>query len=165
MIGRGMRLHPSKKDCHVIDMVGTIEKGIVTVPTLFGLDPSEVVENATVEGMKAKAEAAAAAAAAAAEGEEEGIEETLDEVGNSEPRPLNITFTDYETVWDLIADSDEEMHIRRISEFAWVTIGRDKYVLSLRDGGYIKITREDDGWFIACMGVDWLADLVQEHSP
>lgn len=163
MIGRGMRLYPSKKDCHVIDMVGTIEKGIVTVPTLFGLDPSEVVENATVEGMKAKAEAAAAAAAAAEE--EESIEEALDEVGNSEPRPLNITFTDYETVWDLIADSGEEMHVRRISEFAWVTIGRDKYVLSLRDGSYIKIAREDDGWSIACMGVDLLADLLQEHSP
>lgn len=161
-----MRLHPSKEDCHVIDMVGTIEKGIVTVPTLFGLDPSEMVENATVEGMKAKA---AELAEQAAEAEEAGIEESLDETapeGHGEPRPLNITFTEYETVWDLIADSEEEMHIRRCSDFAWVTVGRDRYVLTLRDGSYIKIEREeDDGWFVASLGVSWPADvLLQKRS-
>lgn len=154
MIGRGMRLHPSKKDCHIIDMVGTIAKGIVTVPTLFGLDPSEMVDGATVEGMKAKAEELAEMAA---EGEEEVNEETIDETGSelhSEPRPLNITFTEYETVWDLIADSAEELHIRRSSEFAWVTVSRDRYVLSLRDG-YIKIEREEDGWFSRRVSCVW----------
>lgn len=154
MIGRGMRLHPSKEDCHVIDMVGTIEKGIVTVPTLFGLDPEEVVEKATVEGMKAKAEELAEQAAEAEEGViEEGLDETPS-LGHDEPRPLNITFTEYETVWDLLADSDEEMHIRRCSDFAWVTVGRDRYVLPLRDGSYIKIERdEDDGLFVAYLVV------------
>jgi ATP-dependent helicase IRC3 len=39
MIGRGMRIHPGKKDCHIIDMVASLETGIVTTPTLFGLDP------------------------------------------------------------------------------------------------------------------------------
>lgn len=146
MIGRGMRLHPGKEDCHVIDMVGTIEKGIVTVPTLFGLDPSEVVDNATVESMKAKAEAQALeAAAAAAEVELEDEDEIDADPGDGEPRPLNITFTDYETVWDLIADSAEELHIRRSSDYAWVTVDRDRYVLSLQQGGYIKIERVEDG--------------------
>lgn len=43
MIGRGMRLYPGKMNCHVIDFVGSLATGIVTVPTLFGLDPSEIV--------------------------------------------------------------------------------------------------------------------------
>lgn len=147
MIGRGMRLHPSKKDCHVIDMVGTITKGIVTVPTLFGLDPSEMVDNVTVDEMKAKAEELAELAAEEEVEEEEVVDQAINETGSeshSEPRPLNITFTEYETIWDLIADSAEEQHIRRSSEFAWVTINRDRYVLSLRDG-YIRIEREEDG--------------------
>lgn len=168
MIGRGMRLHPSKKDCHVIDMVGTIAKGIVTVPTLFGLDPSEMVDNATVDEMKVKAEELTELAA-----EEEGGEETIDETGSefhAEPRPLNITFTEYETIWDLIADSAEELHIRRSSEFAWVTINRDRYVLSLRDG-YIKIEREEDGWFsppgvVPYVWLIWLfRNIHRDRSP
>ena len=57
MIGRGMRLSPGKKDCHVIDMVGTIRvQGVVTTPTLFGLDPNEIVSEATANQMKEWAE-------------------------------------------------------------------------------------------------------------
>lgn len=35
MIGRGMRLYPGKKNCHIIDMVASLEAGIVTTPTLY----------------------------------------------------------------------------------------------------------------------------------
>ena len=35
MIGRGMRLYPKKENCHVIDMVCSLEVGIVTTPTLY----------------------------------------------------------------------------------------------------------------------------------
>jgi ATP-dependent helicase IRC3 len=44
MFGRGMRLHPSKKDCLIIDFVDNFHRagrsGIVTIPTLLGLDVS-----------------------------------------------------------------------------------------------------------------------------
>lgn len=47
MFGRGMRLSPTKKDCIVIDFVDNFAKsgkeGLVTFPTLMGLDPSELV--------------------------------------------------------------------------------------------------------------------------
>jgi ATP-dependent helicase IRC3 len=57
MIGRGMRLSPGKKDCHVIDMVGSVvTRGVVTTPTLFGLDPNEVVSEETADGLKERAE-------------------------------------------------------------------------------------------------------------
>ena len=35
MIGRGMRLCAGKKNCHIIDMVASLEAGIVTTPTLY----------------------------------------------------------------------------------------------------------------------------------
>ena len=35
MIGRGMRLYPRKDNCHIIDMVASLEAGIVTTPTLY----------------------------------------------------------------------------------------------------------------------------------
>ena len=45
-IGRGMRLSPDtgKKDCRIIDFVDSTSRmsGIVSVPTLFGLDPDTV---------------------------------------------------------------------------------------------------------------------------
>lgn len=40
MIGRGLRLHRSKRRCHVIDLCGTIGTGFQSVPTLFSL-PSD----------------------------------------------------------------------------------------------------------------------------
>jgi len=57
MIGRGMRLSPGKKDCHVIDMVGSVKThGVVTTPTLFGLDPSEVVSEESADALRQRAE-------------------------------------------------------------------------------------------------------------
>ena len=57
MIGRGMRLSPGKKDCHVIDMVGSVKaQGVISTPTLFGLDPNEIVTGETAEGLRQRAE-------------------------------------------------------------------------------------------------------------
>lgn len=47
-IGRGMRQSPAtgKDDCRVIDFVDSTNRvaGVVSTPTLFGLDPSEVID-------------------------------------------------------------------------------------------------------------------------
>ena len=43
MLGRGMRLHPDKEDCLVLDFVDVVRgDGLVNLPTLLGLDPSAV---------------------------------------------------------------------------------------------------------------------------
>lgn len=45
-IGRGMRLSPGtgKEDCRIIDFVDSTSKinGVVSVPTLFGLNPGAI---------------------------------------------------------------------------------------------------------------------------
>ena len=130
MIGRGMRLYSGKKDCHVIDMVASLETGIVTVPTLFGLDPSEIVKETTPEAMKElrnrKAEEAAVLA-----------ESTLDSMSaDSASRIANarLDFTHYDTVQDLIEDTSGERHVRAISQNAWVQVDSTKYILAARGG-------------------------------
>ncbi|CAI4210553.1 unnamed protein product [Parascedosporium putredinis] len=100
MIGRGMRLYPDKKDCHVIDMVSSLETGIVTTPTLFGLDPGEL--------------------------------------GSALDPNTKVTFTQYSSVLDLIADTSGEKHIRTLSPNAWVQVAPDRYVLTAPNGTYLR---------------------------
>ena len=147
MIGRGMRLYPGKRNCHVIDMVASLEVGIVTVPTLFGLDPEAMVEEAKVETMKSLKE-------------RQELEKTREEravTGISAPggslghsRSRSLAFTDYESVHDLLDDTTGEQHIRKSSSLAWVLVGEGRYVLSTQSGSYLTIERlshESNGSF------------------
>ncbi|KAL3418360.1 hypothetical protein PVAG01_10076 [Phlyctema vagabunda] len=135
MIGRGMRLHPGKKDCHIIDMVASLETGIVTVPTLFGLDPSEVVETANPDDMKSMLDAK--------ESEAQNSATLPSGATKKDVRPVSnkVVFTDYDNVFDLIEDMSGELHIRAISPHAWVNVAQDKYVLSSSDGSHVKIEK------------------------
>lgn len=144
MIGRGMRLYPGKDNCHVIDMVASLEAGIVTTPTLFGLDPSELVEGADVEKLKERKERKERK-------ESEPVRmRSLDHIGSpqqpsSRALPGTITFTDYDSVEDLIQDTSGERHIRAVSPYAWVQVGPDKYILTTSVGDFITIEKMGDG--------------------
>ena len=137
MIGRGMRLHPGKTNCHVIDMVSSLDTGIVTTPTLFGLDPNELVTQASVKDMRDLS---------ARKKAEEVRTKEANAVGPSgSPSSANaVTFTDYSSVLDLIADTSGERHIRAISQYAWVQVGSDRFILSAPSGSYIRIERLND---------------------
>lgn len=116
MIGRGLRLHPGKADCHIIDMVSNLSRGIVTTPTLFGLDPSELVQGATADDMRSLRLLR----------EKEATESSPARVAGD----ATITFTNYSCVLDLVSDMSVDQYIRQISPLAWVKVGSDKYVLS-----------------------------------
>lgn len=143
MIGRGMRLHPGKKDCHVIDMVASLETGIITTPTLFGLDPTEVVEKASPSDMREAQER---------KDREQEMNRNATEIAKSKSSSKaisgTVTFTDYDSVFDLISDTSAEHNIRQMSPHSWVCIAEDKYVLMNTEGSYIKLERifkEEDG--------------------
>ena len=130
MIGRGMRLFQGKVDCHFIDMVASLETGIVTVPTLFGLDPSELVSEASPEDMKELKNRQS----------EEAIRllgTATDSMSASDASRIANTrlhFTHYDTVQDLIEDTSGERHVRAISPNAWVQVDDGKFVLAARGG-------------------------------
>ncbi|KAL7627634.1 putative ATP-dependent helicase IRC3 [Parahypoxylon ruwenzoriense] len=142
MIGRGMRLHPEKTNCHIIDMVSSLATGIVTTPTLFGLDPSELVKEASMDDMLSLKDRK--------EAEEERANQVSKESESAQKKVnRNITFVEYDTVFDLIADTSGERHIRRISQNAWVQVGPNKYILSGPDGSHIRLEKEGEGKFVA----------------
>jgi ATP-dependent helicase IRC3 len=136
MIGRGMRLYPGKADCHVIDMVASLDTGIVTTPTLFGLDPSELVQEADVQKLRETKERKQLELQAdlALQDHPGGVETSL-------PAKGNVTFVDYDSVQDLIDDTSGERHIRGLSPHAWVHVDEDRYILSSKSGDYLTIIK------------------------
>lgn len=137
MIGRGMRLYPGKYNCHVIDMVASLQVGVVTTPTLFGLDPNATITEAKVNELKSEVD----------HNEREGAQEVKAMVSEDNPTSeehvarRSLTFTDYESVYDLIDDTSGERFIRKISALAWVLVGEQRYILSIPNGSYITIEK------------------------
>lgn len=140
MIGRGMRLHSGKKNCHILDMVASLEAGVVTTPTLFGLDPAALVEAASVEEMKTQQERQELEAM-----REERAAMRAAEREQSGQAPMTITFTNYDSIYDLINDTSSERHIRGLSRLAWVMVRQNRYVLSNLTGDYIRIEASESG--------------------
>lgn len=135
MIGRGMRLHSGKKNCHIIDMVASLDTGIVTTPTLFGLDPDEIVDQAPAHKMYELRDRREAEKAREAQARQPVAD------APSSGRSYSITFTEYESVFDLIADTSGEKHIRAISPHAWVQVAPDRFILSGPGGTYVKLEK------------------------
>lgn len=135
MIGRGLRLNPGKVDCHIIDMVASLEVGIVTTPTLFGLDPAELVDESDPEGLIALRERKAL------EKLRNQQLEAIPSGSESPPRQDDrvISYTDYDSVHDLVNDTSGERHIRGLSMLCWVLVGQNRYVLSAHNGDYLVI--------------------------
>tara|TARA_R110002003_G_scaffold45_8_gene3510 strand:- start:1552 stop:2865 length:1314 start_codon:yes stop_codon:yes gene_type:complete len=133
MIGRGMRLHKGKANCHIVDMVAALSSGVVSTPTLFGLDPAEIIEQADTKSLNALQERKAT---------ERRHEEAAADIRArtvSKTMPGSVTFTDYDSIHDLIADTSSDQFIRNLSPYAWVGVGEGKYVLTTNSGNYLII--------------------------
>jgi ATP-dependent helicase IRC3 len=155
MIGRGMRLYPGKENCHVIDMVSSLETGIVTTPTLFGLDPEEAVDKATSGDLRrlkddqAQRPGEAHAATSGHPGQFQGT----------------VSFTDYDSVNELIEDTSGERHIRAISQLAWVEVDRNRYVLSDPSGSTLTIEKSTDAGDYAVKFTQRMPAGITSRSP
>jgi ATP-dependent helicase IRC3 len=143
MIGRGMRLSPGKENCHVIDMVTSLKTGIVTTPTLYGLDPDEILESAKVKELQDLRER---------KEEESAARQELNEV-TSDGRSLgtqniNMTFTDYSSVNDLIEDTYGERQIQQLTRYSWVQVDENGFVLATQNHGFLRIQKQDDKYSV-----------------
>lgn len=148
MIGRGLRKTQEKTTCLVLDMVGSLADGIVTTPSLFGLDPDEVVTGADSKQLlelKVKRDLEREAATPVAQST------------NLTTLPGNITFTEYEDVNDLIQDTAGERSIRAISRLAWVQCRPSHFVLSNSGGDYITLKQGPSG-----ADSDWVVSYNQK---
>lgn len=128
-----MRLSPStgKKDCRIIDFVDSIGRvnGVVSTPSLFGLDPSELVD-----GMYNLSYSYAKLIETIADESLADLEERAEKTEKSEgsgtpqsrspphnvPQPKVVTYTDYENPFGFVAGSSGAPEIAVLSSNAWV---------------------------------------------
>ncbi|KDR84936.1 hypothetical protein GALMADRAFT_131700 [Galerina marginata CBS 339.88] len=132
MIGRGMRLSPNtgKTDCRIIDFVDSHYRvgGLVTAPTLFGLDPDEIaVDDETLVSLEKRA-----------------ADTHLSNGPDAVPMPTSVTYIDHEDPFSLEISNHKPNHIYILSPFAWVDCGQDVYVLDLLTRGFIRIEKQED---------------------
>ncbi|KAH8835713.1 P-loop containing nucleoside triphosphate hydrolase protein [Flagelloscypha sp. PMI_526] len=136
MIGRGMRLSPKteKIDCHVIDFVDSTSRvaGIISSPTLFGLDPNAVL----VEGLSTKQAEELEAMAA-------DISSLPDKAAEG-PQAKSVTYIDYDDPFSFIHGPASSSHISQMSSNAWVSCGGDIYVLECLGKGFVRIDPVDE---------------------
>ncbi|KAG0229747.1 hypothetical protein BGW42_001350 [Actinomortierella wolfii] len=133
MLGRGMRLYPGKEDCLVLDFVDIVRgNGLVTLPTLLGLDPDAVLQH-----------------------EDDSLfPSTTEEVEDEEVDPmtgakvLRIRVLEYENPYQLIDDcSGTAPSIWQMTPFSWVNVGANMFVLETTKI-LLRIERsEHDGLF------------------
>ncbi|KAH8100659.1 P-loop containing nucleoside triphosphate hydrolase protein [Cristinia sonorae] len=128
MIGRGMRQSPDtgKADCHVIDLVDSVNRvaGIVSTPSLFGLDPSELVDDVSLEELEKRSEITGTSS---------------HEERPNIPEPSTVTYIDHEDLSSLTQDTSGAPHIRSLSRNAWVGCGDDIYVLECMGKGHLRV--------------------------
>ena len=105
----------------------------------FGLDPGELVTEANVEQLKSQHERKELEATREARAASHATN-----ISSTSPRST-VTFTDYDSVYDLIDDTSGERHIRSTSRLAWVMVGHNRYVLSSQGGDYLTIEPPDVG--------------------
>lgn len=127
MIGRGMRRSPEtgKEDCRIIDFVESTKRvtGVVSTPTLFGLDPGEItIDDETTESLERRAAKLIAV-------------DSVDDI----PEPKSVTYIDHEDPFSLVGESEGAPHIATLSQNAWVGCGGDVYVLECLGKGYMRI--------------------------
>lgn len=138
MIGRGTRLFPGKEDCHVIDMVGNISNGIITVPTLFGLDPNEISHEISLNELKRIYND---------KKEKRDQSSKKSQKHNISYASSNVEYKEWNFTHDFIKEFQADLDVRRFSHFSWVRINYDKYVLSIPLYGYIKVDKGNDLYY------------------
>jgi len=128
-----MRLSPGtgKQDCHIIDFVESTERvvGLVSVPTLLGLDPSTVVDEETITELELRTAATG--------------DSSVTPIGDNRPSipdPRSVTYIDYDNPFSLVNQSlGTSPHIAKLSWNSWVGCGDDIYVLECLGKGHIRI--------------------------
>ncbi|KAI1918135.1 putative ATP-dependent helicase IRC3 [Ophidiomyces ophidiicola] len=153
MIGRGLRLHPGKQDCHVIDMVAALETGVVTTPTLFGLHPDEGLENTPVHDFDKIRQKNAI-----------DLPQELETEPDSAEDEILVKFTDYDSVHDLVMDTSGEKHIRSLSVNAWVRVDENRYILNA-PGGILELDDKDGVGLFSVYQTMALPSSVKSKSP
>ncbi len=152
-----MRLSPGtgKEDCRIIDFVDSQERvaGVISAPTLFGLDPSELCDGAflglsssvnsdrktdeTIESLEERS------AALEALGDEDKA--ARPNTSGPVPVPRSVTYIDHDDPFALVDQASGDPNIRHLSRNAWVCCGDELYILECMGKGFIRVEPVEGG--------------------
>ncbi|KAL0095112.1 P-loop containing nucleoside triphosphate hydrolase protein [Phycomyces blakesleeanus] len=145
MFGRGMRLYPNKKDCLVVDFVDSFDRigknGLVTIPTLLGLDRNELIECEDILSIERRA--IKAEEARSLETEEENLQEGFD--SGIMTSAVSLKVTEYDSLFEIVSDCSGGHELRSASRYTWVAVGDNTCALSVIGVGTIFVRRDSDG--------------------
>ena len=170
MIGRGMRLHHSKEYCHVIDFINSSDVGVISVPSLLGMeDSSTLLDEKTLDEIKAINEAINEEM----EKEKEKVEKANEELALQNMKmhdnyykefqemvskfdAMELTMTTYESLSQFCEQSnpasnesfskmkliEKEHKILFDSKRPWVKFQKDAWALSICNGSHVRLYKE-----------------------
>ncbi|KAG0209505.1 hypothetical protein BGX28_010278 [Mortierella sp. GBA30] len=152
MLGRGMRLYPGKEDCHVLDFVDVVQgEGLVSVPTLLGLDPEAVMNTDKIIKNQDDIDAIRNQEIASLEQqlkEDSAEQEDAEVVEAIDAKVARIKVYEYENPYQLIGDcSGAPRRVWLASSNAWVSVGPNEYVLDVRPDAFKIEKSPEDGLY------------------
>lgn len=144
-----MRLSPNsgKTDCHLIDIVDSKSRvdGVVSTPTLFGLDPNVVINGSYGQHSSGQSYSSSwcldaplvdlERRANATKQPDLAHESHIDLISD----PTHITYIDYDDPFALVHGASGAPHVYKSSPFEWVGCGGDIYVLECLGKGYVRV--------------------------
>ncbi|KAF9348802.1 hypothetical protein BGX26_012813 [Mortierella sp. AD094] len=158
MLGRGMRLYPGKEDCLVLDFVDIVKgEGLVTLPTLLGLDASAVLNKTAAINSQEDVDAIRDQEIAGLESaepdlqypDETEVEETIDPMTGV--KVARIRVLEYENPYQLLGDcSGMPRRAWDMSTNAWVNVGPHTFVLTFKNVTF-KIEKSSSDGLYRCL--------------
>ncbi|CAO3626125.1 unnamed protein product [Cunninghamella blakesleeana] len=139
MFGRGMRLSPNKENCLMIDFVDNFKRsGLVTFPTLLGLDPNTIVKGEDALDLEKRAYIKQKA-------ELEMIKNKIQVLDEECPIETQLKITEYDDITEFMTScSGINKNLSKITSNAWVAVGNDKYALQILGQGLLVLKQQEN---------------------
>ncbi|MBW0482131.1 hypothetical protein O181_021846 [Austropuccinia psidii MF-1] len=136
MIGRGLRKSQAtgKTDCLIIDIFGSVERGVLVTPSLQGLDPNQFHDSDLMSGELGEQALTS----------DENLQLTLPEDPSPQVSVKSLIYTDYESPFRDENPYEDVRDLYRLTRYSWVGCGDAIFVLDLLGYGHLRIQLEED---------------------
>lgn len=133
MIGRGLRKSSGtgKTDCLLIDIFGSVKRGVIVNPSLEGLDPS-LIESWRADELGDANDGTVVA------------ENSLEEDTPGLVSVNSLTFTDFDSPFGNEPAYKNPGDLYRLTRYSWVACGDGIFVLELLGQGHLRIQAEQE---------------------